>query len=345
MYTVVRKRTIGIEVGSNQQLGVTTKEQASQCPTGKKGSYNHQLKTGKPLNYDELLNNYLANKDSFLQWLKQENLIASSKTCPHCNSSMKWTETNDRSDGYKWECGQQNAGKRHKVELSIRDKSWFEHSNLTLEEIVKLTYWWCCGLTENQITHQLQLSSATVVDWTNFCREVCEVIIIEKSQPIGGKDVRVQIDGSKIGKCQYHRGHLVEGEWVFGGIEENSRKCFTFPVEDRSEATLLPIIKKWIRPESTIISDCWKGYVNLEKHGYKHKTINHSKEFVNDDGDNSDKIEGHWRQMKSSLPTHGRRKYHYSYLAKFLWQYTNKDNDLFWTFLEDIKYIYNPNKD
>ena len=157
--------------------------------------------------------------------------------------------------------------KRHKVELNIRKISWFEQSNLnlTLEEIIKLTYWWCCGLTENQIMHQLRLSFATVVDWANFCREVCEEVILEKSEPISGKNVRVQIDESKIGKRKYHRGHLVEGQWVFGGIEENSRKCFLFPVKDRSEATLLPIIKKWIKPGSTIISDCWKGYTNLQK--------------------------------------------------------------------------------
>ena len=107
--------------------------------------------------------------------------------------------------------------------------------------------------------HELQLSSATVVDWANFCREVGEVIIAEKSKPIGGKNVRVQIDESKIGKRKYHKGHLVEGQWVFGRIEENSRKCFIFPVEERSVATLLPIIKKWIKPGSTIISDCWEG--------------------------------------------------------------------------------------
>ena len=48
---------------------------------------------------------------------------------------------------------------------------------------------------------------------------------------------------SKIGKKKYHRGHVVEGQWVFGGIEEESRKCFIVTVEDRSEATLLQVIK------------------------------------------------------------------------------------------------------
>lgn len=51
----------------------------------------------------------------------------------------------------------------------------------------------------------------------------------------------MQIDESKIGKTKYHRGHVVEGQWVFGGIEEDSRKCFIVTVEDRSEKTLLSV--------------------------------------------------------------------------------------------------------
>ena len=55
---------------------------------------------------------------------------------------------------------------------------------------------------------------------------------------------------------------------------------------------------KWIAPGTIIVSDCWKADCNLEKHGYVHRTVNHSKEFVNENGDNTKKIEGHWRQAK-----------------------------------------------
>jgi hypothetical protein len=36
---------------------------------------------------------------------------------------------------------------------------------------------------------------------------------------IGGDNIVVEIDGSKLGKRKYHRGHRVEGVWVVGGIE------------------------------------------------------------------------------------------------------------------------------
>lgn len=91
--------------------------------------------------------------------------------------------------------------------------------------------------------------------------------MLDKSEKKGvGKSV--QIDESKIGKCKYHRGHRVDSQWVFGGIEGESRKCFMLPVDDRSEVTLSPIIRQWIEPGTLIVSDCWKSYTNLSKCGY-----------------------------------------------------------------------------
>ena len=69
---------------------------------------------------------------------------------------------------------------------------------------------------------EVDVSGNTVVDWDSFCREVCEVNYEECEEKIGGPGKRVQIDESKFGKRKYHRGHRVEGQWVFGGIEEGS---------------------------------------------------------------------------------------------------------------------------
>ena len=66
---------------------------------------------------------------------------------------------------------------------------------------------------------------------------------------------------------------------------------------------------------------------------------------MNKDGDSTNKIEGHWRQAKVKMPLFGVRKHHFSsYLAEFMWRYSNKDNDLFEMFLGDVKKIYAPNE-
>ena len=59
---------------------------------------------------------------------------------------------------------------------------------------------------------EMNLSSNTVVDWCSFCREVCEVLLLNSTEQIGGVGKRVQIDESKFGKRKYNRGHKVEGQ-------------------------------------------------------------------------------------------------------------------------------------
>lgn len=164
----------------------------------------------------------LHDKENLITWLMSEGLLAKDPICSVCEDQMKLVRCNDRSDGFKWECRRQINNKRHKVEQSIRSGSWFEKSNMTLEEVLQFTYWWCQDLDQTQIRHELGLNLNTSVDWDSFCREVCEIELFENSIKIGGEGKVVQIDKSKFGKRKYHGGHLVEGQWVFGGIESDS---------------------------------------------------------------------------------------------------------------------------
>ena len=88
-------------------------------------------------------------------------------------------------------------------------------------------------------------------------------------------------------------GILLRDNGSSGCIEKDSRKCFITAVEDRTEKALVSLICKWIKPQSIIVSDCWKGYIDLSKYGYVHETVNHSPEFVNHTGGHTNKIKGH----------------------------------------------------
>ena len=115
---------------------------------------------------------------------------------------------------------------------------------------------------------------------------MCNYTVLEESEQIGGEGVHVEIDESKFGKRKYYRGHHVKGQWIFGSHETKGKsKVFMFPVKKRNAATLLPIIEKWIKKGSIIHINCWKAYSKLNEMGYKHVTVNHSKEFVNPDND------------------------------------------------------------
>ena len=165
------------------------------------------------MTYDELKEKYLWSKEFTLCWLKDEALIASSRVCDVCQSSTNWVECSDRSDGNVWQCRQigQIGRKRHRVERSIRGGNWFENSNLSVEEVIKFTYWWCLGLDQWQIKLQLGIRSHTAVDWDMFCRELCEVTLFEKREKLGGPGKVVQIGESQIGKRKIIAGTLWKG--------------------------------------------------------------------------------------------------------------------------------------
>ena len=42
------------------------------------------------------------------------------------------------------------------------------------------------GCEQTQVCREMGISSNTAVDWFSFCREVCEIIIMDKSKPLGG---------------------------------------------------------------------------------------------------------------------------------------------------------------
>ena len=58
----------------------------------------------------------------------------------------------------------------------------------------------------------------------------------------------------------------MDGCWVIGGIDRDSRETFFEIVEDRTAETLLPILIRNIHPETVVITDCWKSYDKLSEH-------------------------------------------------------------------------------
>ena len=130
---------------------------------------------------------------------------------------------------------------------------------------------------------------------------------------------------------------------MFGGICRETRECFLEVVEDRSAATLVPILTKYVLPGTIVHSDCWKAYSKLRDEGYIHKIGNHSLEFVNSDGTHTNTIESTWRAVKTSLPKSGTQKHLYtSHFAVYAvkQRYLKDTSDKFRAFTSLIKRVY-----
>ncbi|KAF0987102.1 hypothetical protein HZS_7366 [Henneguya salminicola] len=85
------------------------------------------------------------------------------------------------------------------------------------------------------------------------------------------------------------------------GYLDESKWELLICVPDRSTSTLLQIIKKFIKAGTTIHSDYWKAYDCLTGHGYNHKKVYHSNEFVSAERIHATHIESNWPAFKLSL--------------------------------------------
>jgi len=174
---------------------------------------------------------------------------------------------------------------------------------------------------------------------------VCIAYNLRNSEKLGGPGKVVEIDESKFGKRKYNVGRIFQGQWVFGGIERGSKKLFMVAVPSRDTETLLAIIKEWIEPGTTIISDCWKAYNCLSSEGYRHLTVNHSLNFVDaDTGAHTQNIESNWRAAKAAVPKFGNRRHFFpGYLARYLFIRRFPNNgQRFHEFLLAAGQLYNP---
>ena len=292
------------------------------------------------------------NKENLWNFLFETGLLGwwQDDACSKCTKG-KIRLRKDNSyprDGGCWRCTNKECGWK----FSLRSGSWFSKSKLRLEQILDITYQWVNDCPNNFMCREVGISKVTTVDWKNFCREVCENLMIEEQGQIGGPGHTIEIDESKFGKRKYNRGRMLDGKWVFGGICRETKECFFEVVEKRDTNTLLPILTKHVRAGSTIYSDCWAAYNNidqLEGMNYKHDTVNHSKNFVDpESGCHTQRIESTWHALKAhNFPTSGTRKPLYpGYFAEYCIRkkYLDAAPNKFGRFLDLVKRVYTPHK-
>ena len=105
---------------------------------------------------------------------------------------------------------------------------------------------------------------------------------------------------------------------IFGAVERNGRAS-TVHVRSSGARVLLPEIEKRITSGAHIHSDEWQAYKTLDRRGYSHTTVNHSRlEYVRG-STHTNTIEGYWSQLKRSIDG----TYH-SVSPKYLQQYLNE---------------------
>ena len=127
------------------------------------------------------------------------------------------------------------------------------------------------------------------------------LLIYKNSSHLEMFDGEVEADESYFGGHRKgKRGRGAAGKTAVFGLLKRNGKVYTVAVPNTQTATLLPIIREQVTPDSIVYTDCYKGYDVLDVSGFIHYRINHSKEFA-DRQNHINGIENFWNQAKRVL--------------------------------------------
>jgi hypothetical protein len=167
-----------------------------------------------------------SDHEKAIKLLQECGVLKRETLCPTCGSNVSLWRSDSVIDKFHWRCRKGKRGQQCNATRSVRHSSWFTKSKLTLLEVMLLTYYIMQKVPSAEIQKQLYIEQHTASDRFQFCREVLLDFVEGNSEMIGGEEKVVEIDESKFGKTKYHRGHYVNGQWVFGGVESGAGITF-----------------------------------------------------------------------------------------------------------------------
>ena len=150
-------------------------------------------------------------------------------------------------------------------------------------------------------------------------------LIWQYSEHLEMFDGEVEADESYFGgKRKGKRGRGAAGKIPVFGLLKRGGKVYTIMVSNTHTATLLPIIREQVMPDSVVYTDAYKSYDVLDVSEFTHYRINHSKQFA-DKQNHINGIENFWNQAKRHLRQfNGIPKAHfYLYLKECEWRFNN----------------------
>ncbi|XP_052901693.1 uncharacterized protein LOC128309363 [Anopheles moucheti] len=262
------------------------------------------------------------NELSLVGLLQKAEILPPTQLCRKCNRRMKLKATR-KANSCKWICKPTSSCTGW--ECTVRTGSIFKNSRLSLSQLMELTYEWSQDVKRSSASAECGANKSTVLKWYAFLREVtAEYIEINQGQ-IGGDGLTVEVDESVVTKRKYNRGRHAKHNhvWLVGGICRETREIFLELVQERNPEIMHSIIKQRVAPGSTIVTDGWWTYNEIEHHGYIHENVNHSENFVNptDRAVHTQNIENLWRWVKLFLSSKGTNR---GSLIKYMREYQMK---------------------
>ena len=252
---------------------------------------------------------YNATKTNFIVEFLCSRSILRIPSCGKCGNPM----IKKSLDSFMYRCNRRIEGIRCNTASSLLSGSFFENMKISFHDFFYILNCWRMSVAGNITAADLGLHESTISRWYTKLNQVMLLKIQQNEEMlISGQDCTVEIDECLFVKRKYHRGRILANQkWIVAGVVRgNIKSHFIEFVRNRKRSTMLEVISRRVAPGSTIITDEWRGYLELStilvSKNFTHKTVNHSMFYVDPvSGENTNSVEGFWSILKRILRKKG----------------------------------------
>jgi len=204
-----------------------------------------------------------------------------------------------------------------------------------------------CGISAKQIERETGVTYKTA--WRMF-KQIRSML--QDDEPIGGKGKGVETDEMYYGGYRKSGGgRQLRGDKgeelkvpVIGMVERKGR-VIAKTIPNAKGASLLPKIREYIMPKSTIFTDelpSYHGISRIKARGYTHRRINHSERVYVMGDVHTNTIEGFWSLVKRGISgVYHSVGSHYlqTYLNEYSFRYNRRfdTQPMFTSFIKQVR--------
>jgi transposase len=229
--------------------------------------------------------------------------------CAKCGETGKWNRLNTMP-AYTCSCG-------HHVHPMAGTP--FHRSHTPLQKWFYAMYLFTTtrhGVPAKELQRQLSVNYKTAWRMGHEIRKYLG--FVDGDWPLSG---HVEIDETMVGgKRPGKRGRGAAHKTTVLGMIERGGDVVTRVVPDVKGESLIPHIVTNVQKSAIVSTDELRAYMNLSLHGYKHGSVNHSKEEWAKGKHHTNTIEGFWSLIKRSIVgthVHVSKGHLPKYLAEF----------------------------
>lgn len=249
-------------------------------------------------------------------------------TCPHCGAVDRIGKIKANPEK-RVRLGLHKCGHCRK-QFTVKVGTVFESSKVKLNLWFQAVYLMTSsknGISAHQLHRTLGVTYKTAWFMAHRIREAMRTMGLE---PMGGEGETVEVDETFIGrkkgvpkKRAYHHKMKVLT------LVDRRGEARSVVVDNLKPSTVVPILKKNIARETSIMTDEAGHYFHLSKDFAAHDVVRHGKnEYVRPGGIHTNTIEGYFSIFKRGMKgvyQHCSEKHLHRYLAEFDFRYNKRD--------------------